>query len=223
MKSIRFSGFVFSASLLAAACSHEVRPDDMSAQAHHAAARKESQAAKREMAKARFESPGQDPLGAGIIPELYYNPDATSNLVYDPALRAQSLERRAREHEQAAAELESGEAAACKDIPAAQRNMCPSLDTVAEMRAMEGGVRLRLADRAQVDTLLAQLRCSYAYAREHGFGERRDCVFALPGVEFRATPDPRAIDIVSRNRKAAAELRKLVHEGFLGGVAANGS
>jgi len=221
MKLIRFAGVVFSASVMAAACSHEVRPDDMSAEAHRAAAQKESEAARREMAKAMYESPGLDLLSPGIIPELYYNPDAASNLAYDPALRARWLERRAREHEQAATELESFAAAACKDVPTLQPGTCSALGPVAEVRAVDGGVRLTLVASARVDVLLPQLRCTYAHERERGFRDRRECAFAVPGVEFRATSDPQAIDVVSQDSKTAAELRKLAREGVLGPLAAN--
>jgi hypothetical protein len=209
--------------MMASACAHEVRPDDMSAEAHHAAAQREARQAQREIAAAAYDSPGRDPSNAGMIPELYTDPDANPDLAYDPGVRARALEKRAQEHENAAVALESFEAAACKNIPSAQRGVCPSLRAVTEVRDIEGGVRLRLDDESRSHDVLPSMRCHYAYARAHAFDDRSACPLSIRGVEFRETSDPHLVDVVGRDAKTSAEIRKRVRDGILGRVAASTS
>lgn len=223
MISIRIVGYAMGASVLAAACSHEVRPDDMTVEAHHAAARNETIQARQEMAKAAFDSPGRESSNVGMIPELYISPDATPDLAFDPGVQARSLMKRARAHERAAAELEGQEAEACKTIPETQRNTCPALGPVADVRDVDGGVRLRLADRERANDVLPLLRCAAAHAMAHGPSDRCGGAPSLRGVEFRETPDPQAIEVVGQSRVVSAEIRKLFHGNALSRAESSGS
>ena len=209
MRSFCFARIMFCAGISLAGCSHEVRPDDMSAEAHRAAAQKEHQAAQREMVKAALDSPGRDPANLGTILE----PEVNSNLAFDPALQARSLDRRAQEHEQAASELENREAVECKSVPDSERYVCPSLGSVTNVQEVPGGVRLRLAVGTRADELLSALQCMNAYSRAHGLAESLGCVSSLKGVVFRETSDAHAIDVLGENSKATQEIRKAVRMG----------
>jgi hypothetical protein len=221
--SVRSAGYALCACVTASGCGHQIRPDDMSAEAHLAAAREETKEARRETAMARNESPGQDPLAAGIEPELYINPDANSNLTEERTLRARFLERRARQHEQAAAELERFEEAQCGDIPPPERGVCPSLGSIADARDISGGVRVRLNEQAGSSEVLPQVRCHYAYERAHGFSDRQICPLSVRGVEFRATGDLRVFDVLGKDAKTVGEIRRQIHGGGLGPIGMSGS
>jgi hypothetical protein len=62
MKPSRCSIFALWSCAYAVGCTHQVRPDDMSAEAHLAAAEKETRQAQREMASATLDSPARDPV-----------------------------------------------------------------------------------------------------------------------------------------------------------------
>ncbi len=198
-------------------CSHEVRPDDMSAAQHRAVAQKETREARREMVAAERSTPAADPLNgglnAGIEPELYINPDSTTYRADEELAHAKQLAAHAREHELAAADLERSEAAECKTVPPGQRSTCPLLGPVEDVRDVTGGVRVRLAEGVQASDVLPVMRCHLAYARTRGLAGQATCPLYLHGVEFRATSDPQAIDIIGPDNKTISELRKRAHGG----------
>jgi hypothetical protein len=196
----------------AGSCSHEVKPDDMSAEAHHDKAQKEQSAAEKEKEIARSDWPPNEPMNSESIPDLYL-----SQTTQDPKtmhlVRARYLEEHAREHERAAAELEKFEDVQCKSLPGAKRSACPMLGPVVGTQNIEGGVRVRYRSGTDVNAVLPLMRCHYAYARAHGFQGTEDCPLYIRGEEFRVAPEPNAIDIVSNDTKTVAELRKRIQAG----------
>ena len=79
-------------------------------------------------------------------------------------------------------------------------------------------MRVRFHDARRVPALLSEMRCHYAYARSRGFATNNECPLYLRGVEFRAAhDDERAIDIVAKNNKTSAEIRKRIRGGGLAG------
>jgi hypothetical protein len=219
MKTSRIAGAVIGACVAVGGCAHEVRPDDMSAEAHRAAAQKEWREAQLQMANAVNDSPGRDPSSTGIMPEIYTDPDANSNLAYDPRVQATLLKKRAREHEQAAAVLESFEETECRTVPPAERTVCPSLHRVTKERDIEGGVRLRVSDPASSDDVVIGIRCHYAFARDHGFPDHATCPLSIRGIEIRKTSASDAVDVVGKDARTTAEIRKRVDDEIREGVA----
>jgi hypothetical protein len=195
----------------AAGCAETVHPDDMSAEAHRREAAKESTIAQRELDKANTPAPppnfAQTPTGD---PEGYYYPVNAYNPVDDHLVRAGALQEHARQHQEAAAELEGFEQAECKSFPAKTRAACPLLGPVVSIADVQGGVRVRFAKGTRVDAVLAHMRCHFAYAQAHGFDKVASCPLYIRGVAFqRGADDPQAIDITGPNSKTVTEIRKL--------------
>jgi hypothetical protein len=197
--------------LTAGSCAHEVKPDDMSAEAHHEKAKQEEQGAQKEAQIARSDWPPNDPMNPAAIPDQYL-----SQTTEDPKtmhlVRARYLEEHAREHERAAAALEKFEDVECKNLPASKRAACPMLGPIVETKDIDGGVRIRYRDGTDVRIMLPLMRCHYAYARVHGFQDNHDCPLYIRGEEFRAA-EPNALDIVAqdpKDGKTVAEIRKRV-------------
>lgn len=218
MKPIRDGMIACLVCLSAAACSHEVKPDAMTAEQHRAVAAKEERQAQGAIAKVTGQTPWQNPQNIGREPELYINPDATDTFTQEQLSRARHLQEQAREHEQAAAQLEQAEDAQCKPVPPTQRPTCPVLGPVSKVSDIEGGVRIQLGGRATSYDLLPLVRCHYAYARAHGPTQGKACAIYVPGAEFRDSDDPRTIDIVGKDRKTTDEIRKRAHAGAFGPV-----
>jgi hypothetical protein len=197
------------ACLTGVGCAHGTRPDDMTAEQHQAAAQKEQKKAQQEEATAYTNAPGANALNAGIEPELYLYPQA--GVPQDHLADARRLQEHAREHEQAAAQLQQFEEAECKGLPASQRSTCPLMRSITDVGDIDGGVRIRFVDQSHASTALPRMRCHYAYARAHGFSNSPDCALYIRGVDFRQSSDPHAIDIVSNDPKTTAEIRKRMH------------
>lgn len=194
----------------AGGCAKPVRPDDMSAEAHRHEAAKETAAAQHQVDLANATAPPPNlavaPTGN---PEGYFYPANAYNPNDDHLLTAEQLQEHARQHRQAAAELEGYVEAECKDFPSSTRAACPLLGPVVEIGDIEGGVRIRFAAGTRVDAVLAHMRCHYAYAEARGFGKAADCPLYIRGITIRAGKDPLSIDIVGPNTKTMAEIRRL--------------
>jgi hypothetical protein len=195
------------AAILCPACAHETPPSEMSVEQNRAAAWEASRQAQNELAIASQRS---TPANAGIAPELYLYPQG-SNLAQAQVDDARRLEKQAAEHEQAAAELEQAEAVECENVQPAQRSVCPSLGPVTSISDTDGGVRIAFGDPVQASMWLSRVRCHYAYARAHGVVNNPDCVLYLPDVEFLPTSNPRLVDVVARDPRTAAEIRRRAH------------
>lgn len=214
MMSLRFASTFVGACLAIAACAHGTPSQDMTVEQHEAAARQDRKQENREVTAAYAGAPGTNPLNGPSAPELYLHPQS-EDLVRPPLARAQILEQHAREHEQAAAELQHFEDAECKTLPAQERGTCPLLGSITGVQDIEGGVRIKFNDSARASALLPRMRCHQAYARAHGFTDSPDCALYIRGVDFRPGPDAQTIDIVASDPstmpQVTAEIRKRVH------------
>ena len=184
-----------------------VKPDDMSAAQHRQEAARDAEAAQRQrdLYRPGAVRPAAMAPPTGITDGTYGVP------VYNPTERhlveADWYRRHAREHEKAAQSLEHSEEAECRDLAPASRAACPFLGPVVRIDDVEGGVRVTFKPGTRVDAIVAQMRCHYAFARARAFAETATCPLYLRGIEIRQASDPNAVDIVSRDRGAAAEIR----------------
>jgi hypothetical protein len=200
--------------LSSGSCTREVKPDDMSAEAHHERAQKEEQGAQKETQIARSESPNES-MHTVAVPDQYLG-QTTQDPKTMHLIRARYLEEHAREHERAAAELEKFEDKECQKLPASKRAACPMLGPIVETKDIDGGVRVRYREGTDVQAMLPLMRCHYAYARAHGFQDNHNCPLYVRGEGFRAASEPNAFEIVSQDVKdsnTVAEIRKRVRVG----------
>jgi hypothetical protein len=183
-----------------------VKPDEMSAANHH-------QEAQREAAKAREEArlyrpgvtlpvPSADPFGPH---------DLTVVPVYNPSeahlQQAEQHREHARQHERAAQFLERFEETECRAFPPSSRAACPLLGPVVRIDDIPDGVRVTFKEGVDVDDVIAHMRCHFAYARARGFEVAAGCPLYVRGIDIRRALDPMAVEIVSADKKVAAEVR----------------
>ncbi len=202
-------------SLFAAACattpaSPTVHPEDLSAAAHRQEAARERARAEDAYARwqpgARVPLPGA-PIGSNDAPRMYpidlypYNP--TDRALSD----AERHLRHAREHEAAAAALESFEEGECHDFAPKVRAACPVLGPVATIDDRTDGVRVVFAAGAPVEAIVAHMRCHLAFARARGFTDAGDCPLYMRGVAIAASADGHAVDLTSRDPSVAREIQ----------------
>lgn len=177
-----------------------VRPDDMSAEAHEAAAAKHADMAER----AEDREDEQQGLGgiSGVSDPLY--PEST----YDPAAaqRAEKLAHRkhASDHLAAAQALRDFEAAECGQFPPTTRAVCPLLGSLASVDDVPGGVRITLVDGVNREALVAHIKCHFAFGQKEGFAGMDMCPLYVKGLKVADTPegivlttdDPKYVDRV---------------------------
>jgi hypothetical protein len=196
------------AGLIVGCAAAQPKPDDMSAIAHRREAARDQDAAARERAKydphavavARI-ADGRTDVGVTDYAATY-NPTKTH---LDKAAR---LEKHARQHAEAAAELEHFEEAECGSLSPRVRAACPVLSAIA-IEVRPDGIRLFLKDPSTAADTIALMKCHLAYARTRGFERAPDCPLYLRGVEISA--DGRAVDVTSRD---SAVAREIVQRGF---------
>jgi len=180
--------------LLSGCAAHElVRADDMSATQHR-------QEAQREQAVADKEA------GAGpAAPAAEAGSDDWST---ERRRQAERRREHSRQHASAAEFLEQFEDRECRHVPAGSRAACPLLGPVVRIDDVPGGIRATFADRERVPTVIAEMRCHYAYARSRNFDETIGCPLYVRGIEIREGLDPRSIEIVSRDERISRLLRE---------------
>ena len=191
-------------------CQRGVRPDEMSSEAHRQEAAKVS-----EQAKAESESPKAPPpnlaLNPGGDPQGYYSPVNNQTSAAEQAARAERLSAHGRQHLSAAAKLEASEDAECQSTPVATRAACPLIGPATTLADIPGGVRVRFAPSAHVDSIVTHMRCHLAFARTRGFEDVAGCPLYVKGIEIARGPD-RSVDIVSKDTKAVSEIRARARE-----------
>lgn len=145
-------------------------------------------------------------------PQGYYSPVTPQKRAAEQAAKSERLNAHARQHLNAAAYLEASEDAACRSTASATRAACPLLGPATSIEVIPGGVRVRFTEGASVDGILTHMRCHLAYARTNGFSDVASCPLYVRGVEVVRGPDPRTIDIISKDAKVATEIRARAHE-----------
>jgi hypothetical protein len=201
--------------LLGAACAARepnVKPTDMSAAEHRAAAEHQRELAQEDADRYRpsaahvvaIPAPGGNDTGV-TFPITVYNPT-------EGYLRAADEHRaHAREHERAAAALEKFEEGSCRQFPERTRAACPLLGPVTKIEDVDHGVRVTFAPGTRVDAVTAHMRCHYAYAKAHGFDARVSCPLYLPGLEIEQA-GASAVDLKAKNRAQVDDLRARARE-----------
>jgi hypothetical protein len=179
-----------------------VRTDETGAEGHRAEA-------ERERAAARQVQSRSEPRPALINPGLNrapFSPPVPD--VEDAAQERRWHAEHARDHEQAARELERLEEEACRGIDAGERARCPLLGPVATIQDLPRGVRIELAAGASPPAVLTSLRCHHAFARARGFrAGTAACPLDLRGIEITGSAAG-AIEIIGSSRRVARELQK---------------
>jgi len=170
-----------------------VRADEMSATQHQLEAQRERDIADKEA--------GAGPAASAAAPGGHDWSAARGR-------EAESRREHSRQHAAAAEFLEQFEDRECRHIPAGSRAACPLLGPVVRIDDVPGGIRATFADPKRVPTLIAEMRCHYAYARSRHFDETIGCPLYVRGIEVRQAIDPRAIEIVSRDEKTSRLIRE---------------
>jgi hypothetical protein len=193
----------------AGGCTHEVRPDSMSAEEHRQQADKDMVQARTEVVRASVAPPvPAPPLGVSATNPTGY---AYPLEVYNPAeahlMRARQLEAHAHQHRDAAKKLETFVQDECKGLPPETRATCPLLGPVTQIVDIAGGVKATFAPHTRVDAVAAHMRCHFAYAQAHGFDTLIDCPLYVRGLQIRVTDDGQAIELTDQDAAAAEVIR----------------
>lgn len=188
------------------ACTREVRPDDMSAQAHRREAaheRASAEAHQKKFEPGAVARPPRPPSAGAVADQLFtdYNP-TTFHLMEAERHHAHALE-----HERAAAQLDSFEDAECRPFAPGIRAACPFMGPIRAVEEIDGGVRLHLAAGASVAAVAAHMRCHFAFARSRAFVVS-ECPLTLRGTNVTVSAQGTTIDVMSHDRKITAELRR---------------
>jgi hypothetical protein len=181
-----------------------VRPDDMSAAEHHAAAQREGAEAHRDEALVDPNSPARD------RDYLYTVPVSTPT--EGPLADAEKHRQHARQHERAAEFLEQFEEVECRQFSPRTRAACPLLGPVVRIDDIEGGVSVLFKPGTPIDAVLAHMRCHYAFARARAFDQSASCPLYLRGIEIRRALNPMAIEILSSDPNVARDVRRRARE-----------
>jgi len=197
------------------ACSHEVKPDGMSAAAHEQQAAVESEQARAEVARAttRDAPPLPSPTAMPANnPEGYYYPVDTYNPAAEHLARARELEEHAHQHRAAAAKLETFVQDECRGFPPETRAACPMLGPVAQIRDIPQGVRVAFTAKTRVDAVAAHMRCHLAYAQAYGYDTVADCPLYVKGLQVRVSDDGKAIELTSHEPRTVDVIRARTRE-----------
>ena len=191
-----------------------VRTDAMSAQSHRQEAAKERATADSQR---KLFNPHATARTAPLIPPAALDTVVLADTggTYNPTrwhlTEAARSSAHARQHEAAAAKLESFEAAECAAIAPNVRAACPVLGPVSRVEDLANGVRVYLTDGAPIDAIIGHMRCHTAYARARHFEQVADCPLYIKGVDIQRTADGRAIEITG-DRAGAGEIQRLARE-----------
>ena len=205
---------VFAIALGACGGAKNVRPDEMSAEAHRSESSRENASAAHDASQydphARVEHAVIHGAVGGVAEPVEsvttYNPTAFH--LTDAARHA----KHARQHEAAATELEHFEGAECGALSPRVRAACPMLAPIKRLQEIPGGVRIEFVDGADVGMLTAQMRCHLAFARARAFAGVPDCPLYIKGIEIQASPDRRGIDFTTTDRATATEIRRRAND-----------
>ena len=203
------AGLALGLAMSAWGCSHEVRPDSLSAEEHRQAAGKELTQAHTETIKASVSPPLPPPRLAVTAenPADYAYPLDLYNPAEAHMMRARQLEAHAHQHEAAARKLEAFVENECKGLPPQTRAACPMLGPVSQIVDVPGGVRVDFTPHTRVDAVAAHMRCHFAYAQAHGFDTLVDCPLYVRGLKIHVTDDGKAIELTSQDAATADVIR----------------
>jgi hypothetical protein len=189
------------------ACSRQVRPDDMSANAHRSEASKERAVAREHEREFEPGAVARPIRGTGVAPPMAADVIPENNPTNWHLFAANKARAHAAAHEHAAAELDRFEAAECAPVDKAVRAACPFLGPVRAAEPIDKGVRLRLADGASAKSVVEHMRCHLAFARTRAF-QVAECPLTVRGTEVNVTADGAGVDVTTADRGTVHELRR---------------
>ena len=187
-----------------------VKLDETTVVGHEQEAEKERAEARKDEAKfipsAEHEQslPMAGPAGADGGAGVLVTVNPTAHHLVDADAHA----RHAKEHEVAAAQLANFEDEACKNISEAERASCPTLLSDS-LTTLSNGVRLRTGAK-RLPTVLANIRCTLAFAHARGYHDEWLCPFAMKGVVANASPDGSGVDLTAKDPATIEALHALI-------------
>lgn len=183
--------------------------DDLSAEEHRRLAAREHAASATHASQWNPQAARPTPFRNPI--DSVQNPPFTAE-VYNPTDRhlqsAEKHHQHARQHEAAAQKLEQFEEQECRSFPPATRAACPFLGPATQVRDIDKGITVRMADSVRVDAVVAHMKCHAAYAQARGYPPDTTCPIYVPGVSIRQGANPREIELTVADPAQVAELRK---------------
>lgn len=194
------------------ACTHEVKPDTMSAEQHRQEASKEMAKANVEVTKSVTDPEPPNLSLSNGNPAAYYYPVDSYNPAQEHLVRARQWEAHARQHEQAADKLETFVQDECKGFPPETRAVCPMLGPVSDISDLSGGVRVVFTPKTRVDAVVAHMRCHLAYAQQYGFDTVSSCPLYVRGLQIRLSEDKKGVELTSPKAETAALIRTRARE-----------
>lgn len=194
----------------------DVKVDETTEEGHKAEAATERKEARLD--KAQYD-PGAEqlreigpsgPVGMEGAPGILVTVNPTASHLAD----AEAHTRHAKQHEQAAAQLQKFEDGACQGIAPSERMSCPTLLSDA-MVTLTNGVRLHTGPK-RLPKVLAYMRCHLSFAHAHGYHEEELCPFAIRNVVASPSADLTGVELTSTDPKAVEALHHLILVPFEG-------
>ncbi len=183
-----------------------VRAEDMSAEEHRAAARREEGVSAGLQGTTDPSFPGE--VSAPYADRVTGRQDVASETSSGLRVtRARSYTKHASEHLQAAELLETFEAAECTRSPHQERAMCPVLQDVIRVENTRTGVRLILVEGADAEKVVNHMRCHHAFGKTRGFQDMDSCPLYLNQIRIRKTA-PGVIELTSGRPSTAVEIQR---------------
>jgi hypothetical protein len=181
------------------------RPDDMSAAEHRAAAKRDALKADEHGAKY---DPDQNVIHTSFEhhDELYF-PERVYNPTEEHLRHAEKYRDYARQHEEAARQLEKYEERECAALPKSTRVVCPLLGQVNQVEDIEDGVRIYLKSDRPTNAIVAHMRCHYAFGRTVGQKGMPNCPLYLKSLRIERTGD-RVVSITTDDAEIVDEIRR---------------
>ena len=208
------------------------RPDDMSVEAHRAAASSGQQQAAEHFQQYDSELEAIRQLGSLGNTGIYYDPNgyyspygpygyANSDYYWDvssynPSLghldSEMLLKSHAADHLAAAQVLETFEEAECKAFPPETRAVSPLIGQVESVEGVFGGVSLSFKDGVDVNAAIAHMRCHVAFARTRGRIGMESCPLYIPGITISRGGNSNVVELTIGDQSQLLDLRQRVQE-----------
>lgn len=208
------------------------RPDDMSAEAHRAAASMENQQAVGHVQQYDSELEAIRQLGSlgntaiNYDPNVIYPPyrpyyytdsdyywDISS---YNPSLShldsEMLLRSEAAAHLAAAQALENFEEAECKAFPPETRAVSPLIGQVESAEGAFGGISLSFREGVDVNAAIAHMRCHVAFARTRGRIGMETCPLYIPGISISRRGNSDVVELTIGDQSQLLDLKQRVRE-----------
>ncbi len=205
------------------------RPEEMSAEAHRAAAIAEGQEIIGHLKQNNSEEwRAKQRIGTLANSRVYYNPNAYSDPYnpyydyfwdlgsYNPRVdhldSVKLLEGHAADHLAAAQVLETFEEAECRAFPPQTRATSPLIGQVESAVSVFGGVGLSFKEGIDVNAAIAHMRCHVAFAGTRGRIGMKSCPLYIPGIKISRGGNSNVVELLVGEQSQLVDLRQRVQE-----------